>query len=75
MVAVREVKTRHIHASVEHLDEHLCVPASGSQSTDDFGLAMGELNLLKDVLEADATGVGTAGGCFYHSVLTVSSKK
>ena len=61
MVTVREVETRYIHASVEHLDEHLYVPASRSQSADDLGLAMLELNLLKDVLEADATGVGATG--------------
>ena len=75
VIAVREVETRHIHASVEHLDEHLYVPASRSQSADDLGLSMLELNLLKDVLEADATGVGATGVCFYHSILTVSSKK
>lgn len=75
MVTVREVETRYIHASVEHLDEHLGVPAGGSQSADDLGLAVLELDLLKDVLEADATGVGATGVCFYHSILTVSSKK
>jgi len=54
VVTVREVETRYIHASVEHFDEHLSVPASWSQSANDLGLALRELNLLKDVLEADA---------------------
>lgn len=55
MISVRKVETRYIHASVKHLDEHLGVPTGWAQGADDFGLALGELDLLKDVLEADTT--------------------
>ena len=51
---MREVETSNIHASVEHLDEHIGVPACWSEGANDLGLAIGELNLLEDVLEADA---------------------
>jgi len=55
MVSMREVETSDIHASIKHLDKHVYVPACGSQGADDFGLTLAELDLLKDVLEADAT--------------------
>ena len=74
MISVREVETSDIHASVEHLDKHVSVPASRAEGADDLGLTLGELDLLKDVLEADAARVSAALSCFYHSILTVSSK-
>ena len=74
MIAVREVETGDVHAGVEHLDEHVSVPAGGSQGANDLGLAHVEVDLLEDVLEANATGIAAAGVCFYHSILTVSSK-
>jgi len=55
VITVREVEAGNVHASVEHLHEHLGVPASGSQGADDFGLALVEIDRLKDVLEANAT--------------------
>ena len=54
VIAVREVETRHIHASVEHLDEHVDVPAGRAQCANDLGFALAELDLLEDVLESDA---------------------
>mgnify|MGYP006259916137 CR=1 FL=1 len=54
MITVREVETGDVHASVEHLDEHLSVPAGGSERADDLGLALAELDVLEDVLELDA---------------------
>ena len=54
MIAVREVETRYIHASVEHLDEHVNVPAGGAQCANNLGFALAELDLLEDVLESDA---------------------
>ena len=75
VITVGEVETSDVHASVEHLHEHISVPAGRAERADDLGLAVLELDLLKDVLEADATGVGATGVCFYHSILTVSSKK
>ena len=55
---MREVKTGNVHASVEHLDEHLDVPTGGSESANDLGLALIEVNLLKNVLESNTTAVG-----------------
>ena len=60
VVAVREVETSDVHAGVEHLDEHVGLPAGGSERADDLGLARGEVDLLEDVLEADAAGVSAA---------------
>ena len=74
VIAVREVESGDVHASVEHLDEHVSVPTGGSKCADDLGLAHVEVDLLEDVLEANATGIAAAGVCFYHSILTVSSK-
>ena len=54
VITVREVETGDVHASVEHLDEHLSVPAGGSERADDLGLALAELDVLEDVLELDA---------------------
>ena len=55
MVTVRKVETSDIHASVKHLDEHISVPAGWAQCADDFSLALVEIDLLKDVLESDAS--------------------
>ena len=54
MVTVREVQTSDVHASVEHLDEHVDVPAGRAQCANDLGFALAELDLLEDVLESDA---------------------
>ena len=58
VISMREVKTGNVHASVEHLDEHLDVPTGGSESANDLGLALIEVNLLKNVLESNTTAVG-----------------
>ena len=55
MVTVREVETGDVHARVEHLDQHLGVPAGWAQGANNFGLALVEINRLKDVLEADTS--------------------
>lgn len=55
MVTVREVETGDVHARVEHLDQHLGVPAGWAQCANNFGLALVEINRLKDVLEADTS--------------------
>ena len=41
VVSVGEVKAGNVHASVEHLDEALGVPAGGSEGADDLGLSLG----------------------------------
>ena len=74
MVSVREVEASYIHSCVQHPHEHLSLPAGGSKRADDLGLALTQLNLLEDVLETNATGVSSTGVCFYHSILTITSK-
>lgn len=54
VVSVREVKSGNVHASVEHLDEHVGVPAGGSEGANDLGLPLAKVDLLEDVLEADS---------------------
>ena len=49
-----EVETSDVHASVKHLDEHVDVPAGGSEGADNLGLAEAEVNLLEDVLELNS---------------------
>ena len=75
VISVGEIETSDIHAGVEHLHEHLDIPAGGSEGANDLGLALVEINSLKDVLESDATAVGGSLIYFYHSILTVSSDK
>jgi hypothetical protein len=70
---MRKVETSDVHAGVEHLDEHVDVPAGGSERANNLGLTVLKLDLLENVLESDATRVGAAL-CLYHSILTVSSK-
>ena len=53
VITVGEVETGDVHASIEHFDEHVGVPACGSESADDLCLAVAEIDLLEDVLEAD----------------------
>ena len=53
VVAVREIEARDVHASVEHLDEHVGVPAGRAKRADNLGLAVVEVNLLENVLEAN----------------------
>ena len=55
VISVGEIETSDIHAGVEHLHEHLDIPAGGSEGANDLGLALVEINSLKDVLESDAT--------------------
>lgn len=66
MVTMREVETGNVHASVEHLYEHVDVPASGSERADNLCLTLVEIDCLKDVLEADVAGVGTTCVSLYH---------
>jgi hypothetical protein len=44
MIAVREVETGDIHAGIEHLDEHIGVPAGRAQGANDLGLALAEVD-------------------------------
>ena len=71
---MREVEAGDVHAGVKHFDEHVSVPAGGSQSADNLSLALVQVDLLKDVLESDTGGVSATLILFYHSILTVSSK-
>ena len=71
MVTVREVETSNVHASVKHFNEHVNVPAGGAKGADNLGLALGEIDALKDVLELDAGGVGRGGFRVYHSLFSV----
>ena len=73
VITVGEVETSDVHASVEHLHEHISVPAGRAERADDLGLAMGKVDLLEDVLEANSAGVG-ALVCLYHFVLTCALK-
>ena len=66
MVTMGEVETGNVHAGVEHLYEHVNVPACGSERADNLCLAPVEINSLKDVLEADVAGVGTTCVSLYH---------
>lgn len=73
VITVGEVETSDVHASVEHLHEHISVPAGRSEGADDLGLALAKVDLLEDVLEADSAGIG-ASVCLYHSILTCALK-
>ena len=67
MVAVRKVQASNVHAGVKHLDEHVNVPAGRAKSADDLGLTLVEVDLLKNVLEANVARVGAASVCcLYH---------
>ena len=57
MVSVGEVKTCHIHASVQHFDEILDVPTRWAKGANDFGLPCVGVDALEDVLELNATRV------------------
>ena len=58
VITVGEVETGDVHASVEHLHEHISVPAGRAERADDLGLALAKVDLLEDVLEANSAGVG-----------------
>lgn len=53
VVTMREVETGNIHASVEHLDKHVDVPAGRSECANDLGLAGLRIDGLENVVEAD----------------------
>ena len=67
VVSVREVETSDVHTSVKHLDEHLNIPASWSEGANDLSLACGKIDLLENVGELNAGGIGTNTlYCFNH---------
>ena len=57
MISVGEVKTGNVHTGVEHLDEHVNIPAGWSKGADDLGLTHGKVDLLENVRELDAARV------------------
>ena len=70
VITVGEVETGDIHACIEHLNQHVNIPAGGSESTNDLSLAHGKVDLLENVLELDAGGIRACWlGGFYHLVL------
>lgn len=75
-----EIETCDVHASVDHLDEHVDVPAGGAQSAHNFGFARCRVNRLKNVLEFDAARVSTrwlasVNHCFFDDVFGSFRKK
>ena len=69
VVTMGEVEAGNVHASVNHLDEHVNVPAGWAQGADDLGAALGDIDALEDVGELDAGGVlahglGRVNHCF-----------
>ena len=74
VITVGEVETSDVHASVEHLHEHISIPAGRSEGADDLGLALAKVNLLENVLEADSARIGASVVCLYHSILTFALK-
>ena len=63
VVSMGEIETGNIHASIDHPDEHVLLPTGRAQSANDLSLAMGQIDLLEDILELDAVSVGVG---FYH---------
>ena len=52
-VSSLEVKSGHIHASVNHLHDVLGVPHTWCKGDDDLGLTCGWVHLFVDVVELD----------------------
>ena len=73
VVSVGEVQTRHVHAGVQHLDEHLHVPAGRAKGADNFGLSGVGVDRFEDVVKFDSARVGASLSLFYHSILTACS--
>jgi len=57
VVSVGEVEAADVHAGVEHLDEHVDVPAGGTEGADDLDLAEVGVDGLEDVAELDSLRV------------------
>ena len=49
MVTVGEVKAGDVHASIQHFDEILYIPAGGTKGANDFGLSRVGIDALEDV--------------------------
>ena len=73
VVSVGEVQTRHVHAGIEHFDEHFNIPAGGAEGADNFGLSGVGVDCFEDVVKFDSARVGAALCLFYHSILTACS--
>ena len=73
VVSVGEVQTRHVHAGIEHLDEHFHIPAGWTEGADNFGLSGVGIDCFEDVVKFDSGGVGASLCLFYHSILTACS--
>ena len=65
MVTVTEVETSNIHTSLDQLFQLGNFPASGSESTDDFGLTAGNISGRLDTVKSDvrSTQFGSRGAC------------
>lgn len=57
MISVGEVQTSNVHTGIKHLDEHLGVPASGSESADNLGLTGFHVHGLEHLSVFDSSGV------------------
>ena len=54
MITKAEVQSDNVHAGVKHLTHLLLIVARGAQRADNRSLTLVQIDLLKDVLEADA---------------------
>ncbi len=64
MVTVREVETRDVHASIDHVDELINLIAGRAEGADDFGFAKFCVDGFEDVGELDACRV--SGWVLFH---------
>jgi len=58
VVSVRKVKSRHVHAFVDHLDEVFDFPAGGPERAHNLDLARVGVDLLENVIKLDVLRVG-----------------
>lgn len=54
MVPMGEVKTGDVHASIDHLDKRVNVPAGGTHGANDLGLAQIGIDVFEDVGELNS---------------------
>ena len=52
-----EVQASDVHTSIEHLDEHIDIPASGSEGANDLGFASSHIDGLEHLRKSDVSRV------------------
>jgi hypothetical protein len=57
VVSVGEVEAADVHAGIEHLNEHVDIPAGGTEGANNLDLAEVGVNGLEDVAELDSLRV------------------